>query len=121
MQRIGGLDERFYPAWFEDVDLCRRLRTAGFRVLFEPRARVPHAGGVSVPALGRVGFERAWYRNMRRYARKHHGRVTNLTLTLLVIAGMLLRLAASLLTRDRQGRRAWCAVLRDLVRRPTHP
>lgn len=121
LQRIGGLDERFHPAWFEDVDLCRRLRAAGFRVLFEPRARVPHAGGVSVPTLGRVGFERAWYRNMRRYAGKHHGAMANLTLTALVTVGMLLRLAASLARRDRPALQAWFAVLGDTVRRPTHP
>src|SRR5262249_10592861 len=26
---VGGFDERFYPAWFEDVDLARRLRVQG--------------------------------------------------------------------------------------------
>jgi GT2 family glycosyltransferase len=115
LERVGGLDERFHPAWFEDVDLCRRLRAEGLRVLYEPRALVPHIGGVSVTALGRKGFERAWYGNLRRYARKHHGTAANVTLTGLVAVGMLLRLAVSLATRDRQGRQAWCAVLKDLV------
>lgn len=115
MARMGGLDEAFYPAWFEDVDLCRRLRDAGLRILYEPRARVSHAGGSSVSSLGRVRFERAWYRNMRRYARKHHGAVVNLTLTALICAGMTMRLCVSIVTGDRAARRAWFAVLGDLI------
>ena len=34
---IGGLDEGYRPAWFEDVDLALRLGRAGHRMLFEPR------------------------------------------------------------------------------------
>ena len=52
---------------------------------------------------------------MRRYARKHHGRVANVTLTGLVCAGMLLRLAVSVATGDRPGQRAWCSVLADTL------
>src|SRR5579862_2771668 len=29
-QQLGGFDERFWPVWFEDVDFCARLRSAGF-------------------------------------------------------------------------------------------
>ena len=72
LARVGGLDEGFSPAWFEDVDLCRRLHTAGVRVLYEPRARVQHSGGVSLRTLERAEFARIWYRNLRRYATKHH-------------------------------------------------
>ena len=30
--RLGGFDEAFWPAWWEDVDFCRRLRAAGHRI-----------------------------------------------------------------------------------------
>jgi GT2 family glycosyltransferase len=39
---IGLLDERFYPAFYEDVDLCWRARRAGWRVKYEPRAVALH-------------------------------------------------------------------------------
>ena len=46
LKRIGGFDPRFF-LYMEDVDLCRRLREAGFRVRFDPSVRVPHIRGLS--------------------------------------------------------------------------
>jgi O-antigen biosynthesis protein len=39
---VGGLDEAFVPAYYEDVDLCLALRRAGHRVVVEPRSMVVH-------------------------------------------------------------------------------
>ena len=39
---VGGLDDRYHPAYHEDVDLCLRIRAAGFRIVYEPRSRVKH-------------------------------------------------------------------------------
>jgi len=44
---VGGFDERFYPAYFEDVDLCLALAARGFRVRYEPQARIVHRGSQS--------------------------------------------------------------------------
>lgn len=38
---LGGLDERFF-LYYEDVDFCRRARSAGWQVLYDPRAAVTH-------------------------------------------------------------------------------
>jgi N-acetylglucosaminyl-diphospho-decaprenol L-rhamnosyltransferase len=43
---VGGFDEAFFM-FMEDVDLCWRLGRAGWRVAYEPRARVTHIEGVS--------------------------------------------------------------------------
>ena len=43
---IGGFDERYFLYW-EDADLCRRLRTANLTVLYVPVAQVRHAVGGS--------------------------------------------------------------------------
>ena len=40
---IGGADERFYPAYYIDVDLAMMIREVGEVVLCEPRSRVRHA------------------------------------------------------------------------------
>ena len=39
---VGGLDERYFPAYYEDVDLCLALWDHGYRVAYEPRARLRH-------------------------------------------------------------------------------
>jgi N-acetylglucosaminyl-diphospho-decaprenol L-rhamnosyltransferase len=43
---VGGFDESFFM-FMEDVDLCWRLRRAGWSVAYEPSARVVHLEGVS--------------------------------------------------------------------------
>jgi len=41
-QRLGGMDKLFLPFYFEDIDLGIRSRQAGFKCLWEPRAKVEH-------------------------------------------------------------------------------
>ena len=47
LQALGFFDETFAPAYYEDTDLCFRLRAHGLRVVVEPAASVVHWGGMS--------------------------------------------------------------------------
>lgn len=49
---VGGFDERFF-VYLEDVELGLRLRLAGWRCAWEPRAVARHAGGGSSEGLRR--------------------------------------------------------------------
>ncbi len=72
-EAIGGFDGRFHPAWFEDVDFCRRLLAAGWEILHFPRLQVgTHLGGSSLDRLGYPAFVEIYYGNMLRYLAKHH-------------------------------------------------
>lgn len=44
---IGGLDERFYPVYYVDVDLAMAVRQRGLVVLYQPQSRILHHGGAS--------------------------------------------------------------------------
>ena len=71
LDAVGGLDERFF-LYEEDVDLCLRVRQAGGRILYTPRAVVMHHLGRSmetIPALSRLEYDRS---HLRFYA-KHRG------------------------------------------------
>nr|WP_294517718.1 methyltransferase domain-containing protein [uncultured Rhodopila sp.] len=46
-QQLGGFDELFLPAYYEDTDLAFRLRAAGLRVVYQPEAVIVHYEGVS--------------------------------------------------------------------------
>ena len=109
--QVGGMDDQFSPAWFEDVDLCRRLQDAGWSIYFVPQAVFRHIGGMSVHTLGRARQKRLYYRNLERYVRKHHGRTAAAALKALLVTGMGLRVAGSVLRADRAGMHAFAGVL----------
>ncbi len=44
---LGGFDETYAPAYYEDADLAFRVRAAGKRVFYQPRAVVVHFEGKS--------------------------------------------------------------------------
>lgn len=46
---VGGFDERYFPAYYEDVDLCMAVRQQGYRVAYEPRATLFHLENQSTP------------------------------------------------------------------------
>ena len=101
-EAVGGFDEDFFPAWFEDVDLARRLAARGLTVVYAPEAVFTHRGGASVPALGYGGFLAAYDRNLALYLRRHHGRGWELAFRALVPVGALVRLLALPLRRPRR-------------------
>ena len=68
-EAVGGFDERFFPAYWEDVDFCARVRNAGWSVRYQPELTGVHYEG--------AGKERgdeyfmAWTRNRLRFAVTH--------------------------------------------------
>jgi GT2 family glycosyltransferase len=44
---VGGFDERYFPAYFEDVDLSLSLSCRGYRTRYEPTAVLVHRGSQS--------------------------------------------------------------------------
>jgi GT2 family glycosyltransferase len=69
--QIGGFDERFF-LFDEDIDLCRRIRAAGWAIAFTTTASFSHLGGAS-SAL-RDDLERVRGESRALYFRKHEGR-----------------------------------------------
>jgi hypothetical protein len=70
-QTIGGFDERFRPVWFEDVDFCARLRSAGYSAYYNPAAVARHTGSHSINPLALENRAYYWYGNLLEYASKH--------------------------------------------------
>jgi glycosyltransferase involved in cell wall biosynthesis len=72
LQAIGTFDEGFFPAYYEDVDICLRARQHGYQVLYTPEAVAFHYESTS---LGK-GSERHYYhmhKNRLRFLFKYMG------------------------------------------------
>lgn len=72
LQKLAGFDASFF-FYYEEVDLCRRVKAAGYSVWYWPRIRVVHLGGESskTKAASRSLLWRM--RSGLLYHRKHHG------------------------------------------------
>ena len=96
LEELGGFDESYRPAWFEDVDFCKRLRSGGGRIRFVPGARFIHHGGSSLRMLCREEFLEYFHRNQALYFARHHGEGAAARVRTLAVAGLRLRAALSL-------------------------
>jgi len=79
LDQVGSFDPRFF-LYGEEVDLCRRIKQAGYQIWYWPEIRVVHIGGESSRQLKTLEFSSTggqlvrWrMRSALLYYRKHHG------------------------------------------------
>ncbi|MCA0445813.1 MAG: glycosyltransferase [Bacteroidetes bacterium] len=68
LEKLGGFDESFFM-YGEDLDLCYRVKEAGFRVVYNPAASIIHFKGKS--KSDRVDTKFYFYESMKIFSRKH--------------------------------------------------
>jgi N-acetylglucosaminyl-diphospho-decaprenol L-rhamnosyltransferase len=100
-EQVGGMDERYFLYW-EDADLCKRLREAGWRTVYLPSAVVIHGVGRSRRHARSLSV-RAFHRSAYLYFARHRaGRFRAISLPIawtLLHARMLATLAVQIVTR----------------------
>ena len=102
LDAVRGFDEGFF-LYEEDVDLCLRMRAAGWRIVFYPAAEVLHRRGGSTagaPRRARLEYDRS---HLRYYA-KHNGALATLGLRMLLATRAGVALVRALLSADAEGR-----------------
>jgi hypothetical protein len=70
--QAGLFDEAFFM-YFEDTDLCKRIRDRGWKIVFCPMAKILHYSGQSVKENILAGLV-AYRQSQIHFARKHYGR-----------------------------------------------
>ncbi len=70
LDAIGPLEARFFLL-FEEIDWCFRLKKAGYRCLFVPRAKVWHKGSVSFGGRDSPLYQYFFFRNRLLWAERH--------------------------------------------------
>ncbi|WP_376697087.1 glycosyltransferase [Wenzhouxiangella sp. EGI_FJ10305] len=74
--QLGGFDKHYAPAYYEDTDLCFRVRESGLRVIYQPACTIVHHEGVSsgkdessgtkrYQAVNRKKFLKRWQKQLR--------------------------------------------------------
>ncbi|AWN50516.1 glycosyltransferase family 2 protein [Methylobacterium sp. 17Sr1-1] len=96
---LGGFDERFF-VYYEDVDLCARARDAGFAVRHLAGITARHEGQGTTRAA-KAHRLACFLESQIRYAAKHHGRATALSLVATAFGAQVpLRLVQALARRS---------------------
>jgi len=70
-ESLGGFDARYAPAYYEDVDLAFRLRETGYRVLYQPAARVVHFEGATAGTDTGSGLKAYQVVNRQTFRERH--------------------------------------------------
>ena len=63
---VDGFSSDYFPAYYEDVDLCLRLRRAGHQILYEPRATIRHMESMSTAQRYRVFLSAQHLQTLKR-------------------------------------------------------
>jgi N-acetylglucosaminyl-diphospho-decaprenol L-rhamnosyltransferase len=81
LERVGGWDEKFFM-YFEDNELCLRLRRAGWKIFYNPHVTITHLGGASlVQNKTRTQFYDA---SLRYFYAKHYPPLARAVLELML-------------------------------------
>ena len=102
---IGWLDAAFF-VYSDEVDFCRRLRDAGWSILYVPTAQAVHHEQLATGAASERRIVE-FARNRDRYVRKHHGPATARAVRWLTAAAYAERAAAALVLPGHDPRRYW--------------
>jgi N-acetylglucosaminyl-diphospho-decaprenol L-rhamnosyltransferase len=101
---VGFLDPAFF-VYSDETDFCKRLRDAGWRILFVPAARAVHHDQLSTDsgAMRRRIVE--FHRGRDRYFRKHGLHATRVVWKACWVWSYLARAAAALVLPERDPHR----------------
>ena len=104
--QVGWLDPRFF-VYSDETDFCKRLRDAGWRILYGPTAEAVHDDQMARDLAGSERRTVEYHHNRDLYLRKHHGRVAALLLRPLLAWPYLLRAIAAVVLPGHSPRRYW--------------
>lgn len=89
INKVGMLDERYF-IWFEEVDYCKQVIKAGYKVMYTPVAKCIDYVGQSFSLVGKVKKQRLFADSMLKYFKKWHSSVDFFVISFAWPTGILL-------------------------------
>jgi N-acetylglucosaminyl-diphospho-decaprenol L-rhamnosyltransferase len=101
IDQVGLFDPRYF-LYYEEVDHCKRVKQAGWKVVYYPHTTVVHIGGESAKSVGELNAASRQISTLQieselLYFRKHHGLLGLAAHMLLVSLGDLILALKALL------------------------
>jgi hypothetical protein len=97
LQEVGGLDDSFFIFW-EDMDICYRLKKHNWKVFYIPNAKIIHFYGQS----RNNDILLASYKSRYLFFKKHFGKTRLILLICLVTISEFIRFLKKSISRDKR-------------------
>lgn len=100
IEKIGLLDENLF-FYNDDLDLCKRARKSGFKVVYFPGAEVFHYGGYSSKRSPNMKLFVEGFRGGLYFCKKHYGQLIYSTYRFILFVYVLAMLPFSLMNKGK--------------------
>lgn len=94
LDKIGMFDENFY-IWFEDVDLCYRMRRDGWKLYYLSEVLVTHYGGKSFELWNEEKKILRFYLSLFYYFKKNHNILKAYSIKIIILLNFILNILFS--------------------------
>lgn len=90
-RELALFDERF-QLFFEDVDLCYRIKKSGWKMYFVSNIKAIHIGAQSIGMLSYTELATRFFNSMYLYFKKHHSHFKAQIAKFIIISNTLLKI-----------------------------
>lgn len=94
--KIKGFDEHFF-LFFEEFDLCKRVKKLGYSIFILPRAKIKHIWGAST-SKSNLNIKNIFKKSRFYYFKKHYGLISAYLVELFASVSRISLLVISILT-----------------------
>ena len=116
LEEVGLFDEKFF-LYFEDIDLCLRMKAKGWKLIYLPQVKVYHQEGASTVKLG-LGRRFAYRQSQLYFYRKHNSKFSYYLLYFYLLINFSALFLEEKLKKDKK--RVKAAVFFKLLRKSQH-
>lgn len=111
LEQVGKMDEEFF-LFYEETELCYRIRKAGYRIVNVPEARIIHLEGKTIDTMG-IRREQMM-RSRAIYLRKCCSSFERIVANAILTISCLIRIGGFGLSGNREKVRFWKSTLQQL-------
>lgn len=78
---INYFNENYFM-YMEDLDFCLKMKSKGFKIIFDPRSKILHVGGASSKNKYNMALN-YWYKSRKIFFKKHLNKVEGIILNII--------------------------------------